>query len=196
MSKHLDARRHSARMSVILLVIITACLASTSHAQDWVASTGTPDTASAGVVRFTGGNAGLTPFGPIKTQATIRYNVVSNLILPGQDLVPGECWQMVVRFLDNGPGADVTLRLKQYNLRTGTITTLMTFDSKSAPASNAFQMGKSPCTAFNWRFVDHAASPSVPAEFLNVYYVEATLTRSAVHGNPRLAGFGFLRIIP
>ena len=99
---------------------------------------------------------------------------------------------MVVRYSDHGAGAQVVLKLKRYNLRTGTLTTLLTFDSNAFAASNGFEYQASPWVPFDFEFANNAAFPSGPA---SVYFVEAKLIRTSGTGVPKLAGFGLLRII-
>ncbi len=181
--------------ALLAFTIFTACL---GWSQDWSASTGTPDPTGASLIHFNGATAAIAPHAPVGTSVKLRYNIVlaGNLLQNTNDLTPGECRQLVVRFLDNGAGAHVTLALRQHNLVTGAVTTLLTFDSNSAPSAAGYQMSTSPCGVFNFRFADQALNATVDSSFLNVYYIEATLTRTAAGGNAGLAGFALQRITP
>jgi hypothetical protein len=62
----------------------------------------------------------------------------------------------VVRFVDNGPGGQVLVKLKRYNIFTGELGTLLSFDSNDFPPQAGFQtspiMGC--CDLFNLSFAD------------------------------------------
>src|SRR5246500_3626280 len=126
------------------MAILALCFAASSQvgaAQVWIASTGTVDPSSTSTYLFVDQLAYVAP--SVKTgTVTLRYNV-----FPAGDLLKPitqpccETRSLVVRFLDNGSGAQVIATLKQYNVKTGQLTTLETFDSNDYPAQSAFQEG-------------------------------------------------------
>jgi hypothetical protein len=128
----------------------------------------------------------------------VRYNILP-LLPTSPPLAPGECWELIVRYTDNGSGSRVTLSVKQYDLAAGQTKTLLSFDSNSFPASDGFQT-QSACASFNFLFASAADGVTVPnpalAGLLNVYFIEAKLTRSAAGGNPKLGGFALNRNTP
>jgi hypothetical protein len=131
-----------------LLVLLTAQFVS---AQVWVASTGTPTDPSRVTL-----SAATTYVRSSLTSGTavLHYNVlpVCDLTqpLPGS----GVCRELLVRFLDNGPNARVTIDLKQLNVFTGAVTTLVNFDSnRFAPSSN-FQSVTNGCEFFDFDWAD------------------------------------------
>jgi len=161
--------------------------------QSWAAATGVVDPAGAARVHVSSaGNVYVDASAPVPTTGILRYNLFQAGIDP-RPLQQGECWQMVARYSDNGAGAEVVLQLKRYNLHTGALTTLLTFDSNAFAASSGFQYQASPCIPFDFEFANNAAFPPGPA---SVYFVEAKLIRTSGTGVPKLAGFGLLRIIP
>ena len=182
--------------SVLTAIFCIAFATLPSLAQSWVATTGTLDPAFSAHARFNGQIVDIDSAAPIPSTIKLRYNVLQagDLITNPNPLQTGECRQLIVRFTDNGTGAQVILRLKQYNLHTGQVTTLLSFDSNAAPTSSSFQIRPSACVAFDFTFADSAADVTSPSA--SVYFLEATLTRSATGGTPKLGGFGLIRIIP
>jgi hypothetical protein len=162
-----------------------------AHAQVWVGSTGTVDPNSTNLVKYIDGRVELRNDAPVGSVAFIRYNV-----LPVRDLATDlsdiEYRVFAARFLDDGAG-HVFLSLKQVNLSTGVITTLMTFDSNASSPSASYQEGNTPGNpTFNFTWADSEAFNPTDS----VYYVEAQLSRSAAGGQAGLAGFSIKKIVP
>src|ERR1700758_5450094 len=139
------------------MAILALCFAASSQvgaAQVWIASTGTVDPSSTSTYLFVDQLAYVAP--SVKTgTVTLRYNVfpAGDLLTP----VTEPCCEgraLLVRFLDNGSGAQVIVTLKQYNVRNGQVTTLLTFDSNAYPPKSGFQEGipLSACCFFNFSF--------------------------------------------
>jgi hypothetical protein len=176
---------------------IALIMASPASAQTWVASTGAVDQSSLLTYQFSNGAAFVRGTAPGK--AVLRFNV-----LPAGDLltpVTQACCEgraLWVRFLDNGPGAQVLVQLKQYNIVTGKITTLLSFDSNSFPPQPAFQdatpnQGLGPLVNFSFATGPFNGANNEGGE--NVYYLEATLIRSAPGGTPGLASISIVRTL-
>jgi hypothetical protein len=184
---------HGRRM--VMLCLFIAALSHAAGAQIWVASTGTADESSTSTVLFNGQLAFIRPSVPAGT-VTLRYNVlpVGNLINP----ISQPCCEsraLMVRFLDNGGGAQVIVTLKRYNVRTGAVTTLLTFDSNRFPAQAGFQEPV-PTIAdgsfFNFSFAEGPTEGTQDQGGDSAYYIEATLIRSNPGGNP---GLGSIRLV-
>jgi len=163
-----------------------------AHAQVWVGSTGTVDPNSTNLVKYIDGRVELRNDAPVGSVAFIRYNV-----LPVRDLATDvtsiEYRIFAARFLDDGAG-HVFLSLKQLNLSTGVITTLMTFDSNASSPSASYQEAITPGNpSFNFTWAD---SESIGGPDDSVYYVEAQLSRNATGGQAGLAGFSIKKIVP
>lgn len=162
-----------------------------AHAQVWVGSTGTVDPNSTNLVKYINGRVELRNDAPVGSVAFIRYNVLPVRDL-AQDLSDMEYRVFDARFLDNGAG-HVFLSLKQVNVSTGLITTLMTFDSNLSAPSASYQRGNTPGNpTFNFIWADSQAFN--PTD--NVYYIEAQLSRTAAGGQAGLEGFSIKKIIP
>ncbi len=175
----------------ILPLFITAFLAPAASAQVWVGSTGTVDPNSVNLVKYIDGKVELRNDAPVGATAFIRYNVLPVRDL-AQDLTSIEYRIFAARFLDDGAG-HVFLSLKQQNLVTGVITTLMTFDSNMSSPSSSYQEGNTPGNpTFNFTWADSEGFNSTDS----VYYVEAQLSRTATGGQAGLAGFSIKKIVP
>ena len=162
-----------------------------AHAQVWVGSTGTVDPNSTNLVKYIDGKVELRNDAPVGSTAFIRYNVLPVRDL-SQDLQSIEYRVFAARFLDDGAG-HVFLALKQQNLSTGVITTLLTFDSNQSAPSTSYQLANTPGNPmFNFAWADSEDfSPD-----MCVYYVEAQLSRTAAGGQAGLAGFSIKTIVP
>ena len=102
----------------------------------------------------------------------VRYNIVAvdGVALPAS--LGSNGIYMNVRYRDMGSNGQIVLRLKQYNLFTGSNTTLLTFDSDLAPQSGTpqvQQVSTDPCLS------------SAKFDFKsNAYYVDAQLIQTSV----------------
>jgi hypothetical protein len=142
-----------------------------------IGSAGTVDEANVSAVVLGAVSAAIPSSKPVNTSATIRYNV---LAAEGIDAL----WDgpmMEVRYKDAGTGERVRASLKGYNIRTGVTSTILTFDSDTQPQSTSSRLGvvfPTGCfSSFRFNFID------------NVYFVEATLTKSGpVSLDPKLLG--------
>jgi hypothetical protein len=120
-------RRYCFGLAAIAVLVFSVPAA---YAQTWGGSTGTVDPNSVNLVKYINGRVELRNDAPVGSVAFIRYNV-----LPVRDLATelnsAEYRVFDARFLDDGAG-HVFLSLIQQNLSTGTLTTLMTFDSNAS----------------------------------------------------------------
>jgi hypothetical protein len=182
------------RRAALLCVVVLSQIAA---AQIWIASTGSVDQSSISTYQFTGQLASVRPSLP-KGTVTLRYNV-----LPACDVltpITAPCCEaraLMVRFLDNGTGAQVIVTLKQYNVRTGQLTTLLTFDSNHYAPQSTFQepvptIGDG--RFFNFSFAQGPTEGSQDQGGCCAYYVEAKLIRSASGGTPGLGSIRLVRV--
>jgi hypothetical protein len=156
---------------------------------NWTAagSTGTVDEQDLGIVVF-GSNLspGVSGFvrvrsNPIPATANLRYNVtaVGGLLVPDITGIFNKVITMKARYLDNGPGARVFLRLKQYNLNTGVTSVKLRLNSDTLPSADGLQ-------------TQSVSSECVPlSTYLdfnnNAYFVDAEIKRTDTTGTPALA---------
>jgi hypothetical protein len=185
---------HSTRAAVCIWFCIALGVACTAEAQTWVGSTGAVDPTSLSSYQFDGPAVLIRPSLP-DGQVVIRYNVGPG---PFENLTEPCCQgrDLVVRFVDNGPGARVRVQLKRYNIFTDELTTLSSFDSNDFPPKAGFQTSTITgcCNTFNFSFADGPVGGASQGGD-SVYYLVATLTRSAPGGNPQLASISIVTVL-
>jgi hypothetical protein len=90
------------------------------------------------------------------------------------------------------------VKLQQYNVISAVTTTLLSFDSNKFPARSAFQ-DATPNTGLgplvNFSFATGPFNGAQNEGGVNVYYLEATLIRSAAGGTPGLASISIVRTL-
>ena len=181
---------------IAMLALCFAALSQIGAAQVWMASTGTVDPSSLSTYLFVGPVAYVQP-SLAKGTVTLRYNVfpIGDLLKPlGNACCFGR--GLVVRFLDNGSGAQVIVTLKQYNVKTGQLTTPLTLDSNNYPPQSAFQLGtpQSSGAYFNYSFAQGPTDGPNLQGGCCTYYVEAKLIRSAPGGTPGLGSISLVTV--
>jgi hypothetical protein len=103
-----------------------------------------------------------------------------------------------IRFIDNGNAARVQVYLKQQNVNTGAIATLLSFDSDDYPPLPTFQSAtpnKGLGPFFNFSFASGPFNGSNNQGGDSVYYIEAILTRGAQGGTPGLASISIVNTL-
>lgn len=171
-------RRVAAHAGALLMPLILLASTGVAHAQThpWTtaASVGVVDDGDTGIVEFVSGEARLKASAPAGSVLNLRYNVVSLEGFAG----PGS-YAFRVRFQDNGPGARAQVALTRARLGFAP-SVVETLDSNAYAAQVGYQTQQR-CIFVDWNFVD------------SVYYIEATLTKSAADGQPALAA---IQLIP
>ena len=185
-----------ARMLVVVSVCIAAMMACSAQAQTWAASTGTVDESSLLTYRFDGGNAFVRGTNPGRVVLNFNVLPVGDLLVP----VTQACCEgrgLWVRFLDNGNGAQVLVKVKRHNVITGVTTTVLSFDSNAFPPKATFQAPapNAPGPLINFSFATGPFDGSQNEGGDSVYYIEATLIRSAPGGTPGLASISIVRTL-
>ncbi|MBS1791469.1 MAG: hypothetical protein JST85_27400 [Acidobacteria bacterium] len=100
----------------------------------------------------------------------VRYNVTA---VEGLFTDSANGIRMLVKYLDAGEHAQVTVKLQEFNFSTGAITTRLSFDSNQYADSTGYQL----------RYASDTTKPDF--DFVkNAYYIEATLkmTHSPIYG--------------
>lgn len=180
--RNLSQRRLAFQLA---LLTIFACLSLSVSAQNvgqpWstAASAGEADEASQAIVEYNFNIATIKVNAPSPSTVVLRYNVVpvDGIFYSGS----GKCKMLRVRYRDDGDGARVYVQIKRANIATGVISTMLTFDSNTLPASPNYQTQVSLCT--NNVFFDFNQYN---------YWIEANLSRSVV---ANVAGKPGLQII-
>jgi hypothetical protein len=181
-----------------VLCLCVAVLSQMAAAQVWVGSTGIVDESSTSTYQFTGQAAFVRS--SVATGTTLlRYNVgpAGDILKP----VTNACCEaraLMVRFLDNGSAAHVVVTLKRYDVKTGHVTTLLSFDSDHYPARSGFQEPVPTIfdgAFFNFSFAEGPTQGPQDQGGCCVYYVDAKLIRSAPEGTPGLASIRLVRVL-
>jgi len=167
--------RHGAASVVVAFMVIAIGTPITTFAADaaklWttVGSAGTVDANDLNI--FTTSDRNISVMAPqLPATLDVRYNIVAvDGLVPANN--SGQSIFMKVRYRDLGSNGQIVLRLKRYNLTTGTTTTLLTFDSNGFPQSNAAQVrsvSTEPCiSVVKFDFVN------------NAYFVDAQLIQTS-----------------
>ncbi len=176
---------------------IALTFAATARAQTWVASTGTVDPSTISMATFSG-SAALVK-GTNSARVVLRYNILPTdemLVNVTQPCCEGRA--LWVRFLDNGDGAQVLVNVKRTNVNTGQTTTILSFDSNNYAPQSTFQ-DATPNTGLgplvNFSFAEGPFSGSTNQGGDSVYYIDATLIRSATGGTPGLQSVSIVRTL-
>lgn len=171
----------SACLNKFCATIALLVTSATASAAPWttVGSAGTVDESDQQSVVLSGAGANIAAAVSLPETATLRYNIVAvdDLLKTFGNLGGVE---MSALFRDNSDKAQIRLRLREVDNRTGTLRTVLTLDSNAFPAAPGFQerhvdsCDKAPFTPFNFDFGRKA------------YYVEAELVKGAVDALPSL----------
>jgi hypothetical protein len=172
--RSITTTRTGSALAGLALTLILFFHAPVTSAQNrcWTAvgSTGTVDEAHLGIVALSSNSAAVT--GAV-TNATvdIRYNVVAVDGVFGGDQ---RTKTLMVRFADNGPAAQVIVRLRRLNISNGVSATLVELNSDDYASSNVAQTQSKSfnCQGPEFNFED------------NIYYFEVQLIKTGVGGNP------------
>ncbi|TKB68935.1 MAG: hypothetical protein E8D52_08110 [Nitrospira sp.] len=163
-------------LPVIAIGLALLCYAASAYAQvvakcwTMVGSDGTVDQADLSIVALSSNTAAVRS-GVSKGTVDIRYNVVAMDGVFGGDR---NTKTLAVRLADNGPDAQVIVRLQQLNISTGVITLLEELNSNDFDPQTTAQRR---AILFNCDKPDFDFAN-------NVYYVEAQLIKTGPSGTP------------
>jgi hypothetical protein len=160
-------------LSLLVLLAMVLSVPVLAHAQAgaWttIGSAGTVDEADTSIFTMTSTIVSVSAAAVVPATLDIRYNVVA------VEGLYDDFIKMAVRYKDNGAGSQVIAKLKQYSIATGITTTMLTFDSNAFGSSDFLQLQAVGTGTKSFNFGE------------NVYYVEATLKKTAAAGRPELA---------
>ena len=142
-----------------------------------VGSTGTVDESDLDIYNAKAGTMTILNSAPTRSTLNVRYNITAVEELVGPADV---AWQMGVRFRDNGPDARVLVKLREYRIVNGALSTLLVFDSNDfAPATGwQAQIVNIPANSFDFDWNNAA------------YYLEVIIQRTGSGGRPGLGMVG------
>jgi len=147
--------------------------AGSSHYWNSVGSAGTIDEDDLDIAKLGGPTITILNSASVPATLNVRYDVTVSETFIGtnvEDILGGF-------YVDNGPDAQVTLKLKSLNMTTGAITTLMEFDSDDFPQSSTGQVQYVlPGSGVTYNFNT------------TVYWVEAAIIRTSSAGRASLSG--------
>lgn len=173
-------RRSLSFMLILTMMVVGSPFSASADDSDtqkmWttVASAGTMDAASLSKAALFGPYVAIQDSAAPTATVKIRYNIVAV-----DGLFYGNTTLLVAGYRDNGSGARIVLRLKRLNLSSGTVTTLLTFNSDNfAPASGYQTKGVN----------NICQGPNISFNFAsNAYFIDAEITKINSSGTPALA---------
>jgi hypothetical protein len=137
-----------------------------------VGSAGTVDEADSSIVALDSNTVAVRGSANVGT-VNIRYNIAD---VSGPFSGTKNAMQLTARMADNGPAAQVVIRIIQLNVSSGELTTLGELNSNSFPPTDQAQARS---TFINCDGPDINFSS-------NVYYADVELIKTAAEGNPLL----------
>jgi len=166
-------------VSAIVVALSALALSAPAAAQDGLrqaGSTGTVDESDLAIYETSGPIMRIHEDAPDNSKIIVRYNITD----PGGWLwSQGEWHSMGVRFIDNGDGARITLKIKVHDGFTGEAETLWKFDSNDFGASEGIQRRGLDDDSETWDYnFDN-----------NYYWVEVTIERDTDEDVAELIGF-------
>ena len=144
------------------------------HKHNAVAASGTVDEADLDEVVFRGPRA--TVRGE-SGKVTLRYDVSLSGSTPNLDHFGCQGIWLYVRYRDNGDKARIVAKLKEYDVTSGDVTTLLVFDSNDFAQNGEFLRKNVSIQGANVHRVHN----------YNAYYVEVTITKNNAEGVADLA---------
>jgi hypothetical protein len=160
----------------IMVCVFVAGPASAQVCWTVAGSTGTVDEEDLSRVSMANANLQVNSSAPLPAVVGARYSVTGIAEDTG---APSRYWTVSLRYRDNGNGPDarVQVMLQRQSFGTGAFTTLLNFDSNLYTQASGFQ---------TINFASACVAGGGFSFFSNVYFVEATLTKSSAVGNPAL----------
>jgi hypothetical protein len=137
-----------------------------------VGSTGIVDETDSSLVAFDGPYVFMNPSAPVGSILNLRYSIPHILVTGMDDYV-----FLQMRFADSGASSRVIVRLREYDLFTGILTTKMTMDSDRFAPSPSFQTQTVSASYSSFDFDFRTKS----------YFLDVELRKVESGGNPWLA---------
>lgn len=156
-------------LAIAMIVAVPLAARAENRAWTTVGSAGTVDEANLLNFTTTGAKVEIKSTAKLPATLVVRYNIVAL-----EDLFD-DVIKLDVRYLDNGKEAQVVVALKQYNLATGAMSTLLKLDSDTFPASGSYQLQSVEVWNNKFDFEE------------NAYFIEAQLKKTGAKGTPGLA---------
>jgi hypothetical protein len=178
---------------VALFFVVSVACSHLVHAQVWIGAAGSIDPASISKATVTNGSVYVKASTTATNTVTVRFDVLpaGNNAKPLLDGSSSALRKLAVRYIDNGSGAHVVVKLRKQDMITGAITTLATWDSNRWPQATGFQNfgGADVFEDFDWNLSGSNGNSR------HYYWLEATLTQ-APGGKAALGGIDLFYDVP